>query len=325
MENYELLYSKVKDFLKSWESKDVDKLNEIFKSDLICYLSTVVEYIDGSQHSRSGIKNFILDTPNSDYFHISMYNFVCRYNSSKAQTSFITVGRAINRINEHICSFEFTAEFVISWENVNDEWLGYEMRMQVTDYHGDLEIFKSWYFEDQKAKWYPGIHLPVIQGELDNPWFVIQNSERIMSDQEQIEEQLYRFAFGEDMLAFNQVEATLSDDFLAEMAPWGIMDKRLFMTAVKHHRTRTLTWAHPLKIKSIELNDNVADVVAYRITGHRQRTRETILDESNYNHEFSCAHYRLRLKKINNIWKLFEFHYYLGIQDLGEYIDSDLM
>ena len=116
---------------------------------------------------------------------ITCCNYVCRLNGFDAQQSFVAVAHTVKFVGEEIRTLEFSAFFNNSWKKVEDEWKISEMRMDIVDYFGDYEEFlDSWYYEDPKAKWYPGIHLPVIQGEMDSPWVRIPDAEDILSDEE---------------------------------------------------------------------------------------------------------------------------------------------
>lgn len=317
--DYDEIRQKTGMFLDMWKGGTVDGLDEIVVSDAVCNLGTVKEYPDGSQHSRYGVENFILDTPRADVFFIRTYNYVCRIKEEMAQQSFVAIGRAVKESGgEDIQSFEFSAFFNNCWVRQDEGWKMKEIRMDIVDYHGDYEEFLDcWYYEDPKAKWYAGIHLPVIQGELDSPWTRIPVAWDVLSEEEKCMEQFLRYAYGIDTLAFAHVNDAMDEGIVINMAPWGTMDKRGFMTAVKYHRQAARYWTHTVKPESIDINGDVCEMKLYRMAGHRQRTHNVEIVRGNMDREYACARYEVRMEKKEGIWKMTRMYYYLGVIECG--------
>lgn len=311
-------------FLEMWKNGAPDGLEKIVAADAKCNLSTVKDYTDGSQHSVYGVRNFILDTPKTDVFHIEVCNYVCRIADGKAQQSAVAVCRASRIEGEEVRSFEMSAFFVNSWEKKEDGWKITVMRMDIVDSRGDIPEFESaWYFEEPKARWFPGVHLPVIEGEMDSPWRVIPEAEEVLTEEEKVIETFSRYAYGIDTLAFEHVDATMSENIVVNMAPWGTMDKRGFLTTLKYHRQPSRYWTHSARPESVEIDGDRCKVRLFRMAGHRQRSHEVTIGLANIDREYACARYEVEMAREDGSWRITKLYYYLGIIDLGDYADTE--
>ncbi|MEY8345406.1 nuclear transport factor 2 family protein [Niallia circulans] len=325
-EDYDEIRSTFEKFLGSWKTKDLDVLDECFVPDTKCYLSTVKDYSCGSQHSIYGIRNFVEDMAETDVFHIRICNYVSRIADNVGHQIATVICRVAKYgDNKEINSFEFSALFANGWiKTETGSWKMNEVRMDIVDYSGDFEDFsKNWYFEDKNAKWYQGVHLPVINGELDSPWNRIPHSEIVLSEEEKVMETFSRYAFGIDTISFENVSPIFSDDFVAVMAPWGNLDKRGFMSTIKYHRQPARYWTHSVVPEKIEINGDNAELRLYRMAGHKQRSHPIVITKENVDTEYACARYEVKMKKENGIWKLSRIEYFLGILEVGSYIEQD--
>ena len=320
--DYDEIKTKFQAFLNLWKKGVTEGLEALVIADAKCNLSTVRDYSDGSQHSIYGVRNFILDTPKADVFHITACNYVCRLGYGKAQQSAVTVCRASKYEGETVKSFEFSCLFVNSWVQTEDGWKISQLRMDIVDSKGDYKEFEeAWYYEEPKAKWFVGVHLPVVQGEMDSPWRCIPDAEDVLTEEEKVLDVFNRYAYGIDTLAFSHVDETMSERIVVNMAPWGTMDKRGFLTTLKYHRQPSRYWTHSAKPELIQMDEDKCILKLYRMAGHRQRNHEVVIDASNINEEYACARYEVEMEKEEGIWKITKLYYYLGILNLGEYED----
>lgn len=322
-ENYDQIRDNFTAFIQTWKNKDTDALHDILRKDTKCYLSTVKAYTCGSQHSLYGVRDFVMDMPDADVFHTRICNYACRYDEKEAQQIATVVCRVAKYVTDQdLQTFEFSALFANTWLKDQEGWKISVLRMDIVDADGDYEDFmKRWYFEDTHAKWFEGVHLPVINGELDSPWVRFPMCENVLDEKEAILECFAHYAFGIDTLSFENLRPTFADDFVAIMAPWGAMDKRAFMTTLKYHRQPARYWTHSVLPESIEINGNTALVHAYRMAGHKQRNHPLTITAENVDIEHACARYEIQLRKEEGIWKVTRIEYYLGILEVGPYRD----
>lgn len=322
-ENYDLIRGKFNQYMEALRTRNVDNLGDIFTDDVKVYLSTVASYPDGSQHSLNGIRDFVRDQPATDGYHIRVCNYVCHIAGDLAQQSASVVFHVYKNEGKTFKYFDFTQMYTNTWVKGKDGWKITVIRMDLMNHTGDYKEFEdAWFYEEPKAKWFPGVHLPCISGELDNPWHVIPVSEEELTDEEQIMEAMACYAYGIDAVSFDNLPKVLSRDIVVNMQPWGTMDYRLFIGTLKYHRQPERYWTHPVKLDRCVINGEEADLCLYRMSGHAQRKHPLIYTNANKDHEFACARYEIKLRKENGVWRLTRMEYLLGLLDLGEY-ESD--
>lgn len=323
--DYDEIKEKFGIFVSTWRNKKTELLDEVIDPEIVCYMSIVKAYTDGSQHSRSGVKNFIKDFPKSDVLHTRICNYVCRIHEQEAVQSADIVIEALKfeKGNDKAKTFEGTAMLVNHWSKTENGWIMDELRMDVCPHGGDLETFtEEWYFDEPLAKYHEGVHFPCIQGECDSPWNRIKEAEDVLTEEEKIQEVFAKYNFGVDNLMFNHVDDVLSESLMAAMPPWGPMNKRHYLECLKFHRQKDRYWAHPVRVKKIEIKDDHAQLHLYRMAGHRQRNHPYVFTKENQNIEHACGRYILDFKKEDGEWKICQWKYYLGVIELGEYKDE---
>lgn len=317
--DYDDIKNRFFSLIKAWENYDSDSVGQYVHEDVKCYMGTCKDYTDGSRHSLNGLKGFIKETVPSEYLHMSVYNFLCRGNETEAKMTAIVCGVAADA-QWQTCQFSFLFANTLTKEN--NEWLFSEIRFDLVENDGDYqEFFEPWYIGEKKAKWFPGVHLPVISGELDNPYNHYDVKPDLLSDEEQMQEAFSRYAFGIDTVSFENLDDVFSEDLLINMAPFGPMDKRTAMQTLKFHRQPDKFWIHPGKIETVKICGNEAYIRMYRMSGHRQRSNPLILTRDNINHEYACARYEIKMINENEEWKFLRMDYFLGVIDLGPYND----
>ena len=210
--DYEEIRETFSKFVQAWKTKDTELLEECFIKEASCNLSTVSKYPCGGQHGIYGMKDFVLDVPSPHFFYSQICNFVARINADEAcQTATVVCLTGVYE-GEQVRTMEFSAMFANTWVRRQEGWRIGEMRMDVTEYGGDYQEFiDKWYFEKPELKYYFGIHLPCISGEMDNPWFRIPEEEDVKSDEEKILETFSRYAYGIDTLNLDLLPGALSD------------------------------------------------------------------------------------------------------------------
>lgn len=320
-------YNEIKErfygFLQTWKSRNVAELDQYVLADVRCFMEQVEAYASGAQHSLYGVKDFVNDMVDTDVFHIRVANFACRISGDLAQQSGTAICRVAKFVDEDgIKASEFSAMFANEWVKTAEGWKMSEIRMDIVDKSGNFdEFFVNWHFEDGKAKWYQGIHLPVINGELDSPWLKIRDAEDVLSEEEKLLDMFYCYTFGIDTLNFEHVYPALAEDFVGIMDPWGQLDRRGFLSTMKMHRQPARHWTHSAVPESIEIDGDTAFMKLYRMAGHAQRKHPLVITRENVDTEHACARYDIYAKKEDGCWKLKRVEYYLGILEVGSYED----
>lgn len=324
-QDYDEIREKFGQFVSTWKNKKDSILDAFIDKEIICHMSIVKEYADGSQHCISGVKNFVRDFPKSDVLHTRICNFVCRVKGNEASQTADVVCMALKfeKGSNTSKTFECTAMLANHWKKTVSGWMMDELRMDICPHGGDLETFtEEWYFDEPLAKFYPGVHFPCIQGEVDSPWNRIPDAEDFLTEEEKIQESFAKYNFGVDNLMLNHVDDVLSESLIAAMPPWGPMDKRHYLECLKFHRQKDRYWAHPVCVKDISISEDYAQLYLYRMAGHRQRKHPYVYTKENQDMEHACGRYVLDFRKENGIWKICKWYYYLGVIELGEYKDD---
>ncbi|WP_320973731.1 nuclear transport factor 2 family protein [Dysgonomonas capnocytophagoides] len=309
-------------FIRAWGKADTNILDHCFTAECACHLSIVKKYPCGSQHGLIGIKDFIAKQPQPDFFYITPCNFVVRIKENEAQQSTILVCRCGVFENDNVRIIEFSALLSNHWTKTEGGWKIDDFKMDITECSGEYtEFIENWYFEKQDLAYYHGIHLPVISGELDAPWFRIPQEEDVKTDEERILEAFSRYAYGIDTLNFSLLTEALANDLVVNMAPWGAMDKREFMQTLKYKRQAVRYWNHPALLDCVLLHENSADLRLHRMAGHRQSAMPIIFTKENYDIQYADARYEIKMIKEDGIWKILRMDYFLGTIQLGKFSD----
>lgn len=318
-QDYEEIKGVFERFISNWCNRNTDDLCNCFVQDVKCYMGTCKDSTDGGRHSVNGVTGFVNEMTKCSHLHMNIYNFLCRAKDEKAYMTAIVTGVAATAKGEwKTCEFDFM--FANSLIKTNDGWKINEMRFDLTDTNGEFkEFMEPWFIGEPKARWFEGVHLPMICGDLDNVWVRIKECEEVLTEVEQIYATFSRYAFGIDAVSFQHLDEAFSDDLVMNMAPFGSMDKRCAMQTLKFHRQPDKYWIHPAKVDSIEIDRDEAKVRLYRMAGHRQRHNPLILTAENIDNEHACARYELKMRKENGQWRINRLDYFLGILDVGPY------
>ena len=319
-ENYDVIREKFHSYLECLRTRNTDHLENLVTEEVKVYLSTVAAYPDGSQHSLYGIRDFIRDQPATDGYYYTVCNYVCHVAENRAQQSASVFFHVYKNEGKGFRYFDFTQMYTNTWEKMESGWKMTTIRMDLMNHTGDYKEFEDcWFYEEPKAKWFPGVHLPCISGELDNPWHVIPESQEELTEEEKIAEAMACYAYGIDTVSFDNLPKALSEDIVVNMQPWGTMDYRLFIATLKYHRQPDRYWTHPVKLDRCEVHGDTADLYLYRMSGHAQRKHPLVYTNENKDHAFACARYEIQLRKESGVWKLTRMDYLLGLIDLGPF------
>lgn len=320
LRNYDIILSKFGCYIDAMKTRSPERLKDIFIPEAKVYLSTVRDFQDSSQHGLNGISNYIVDQPETDAYYARICNPVVRIKDDRAQMTALVVCHTYRGNNEDFRYFDFTQLYSVRWALLGEEWRISELRMDLTNHTGtDSAFCEGWFFQDLQTEWTPNMHLPCVNGELDNPWHIIAEDETILSEEEQILETMYAYAFGVDCGCFDNLEKTLSPDVIIDMQPWGIMNRRVFMTTLKYIRATVFYSGHPVVPYNIQSDGKNAVVRLWRLSGQVHKYYPVDYSYEERDHEYSSASYIVKLKKENGKWSIVNLTYLWGLTDLGTF------
>lgn len=344
--DYDTIKEKFKSYIQMWNTDwnayDVEPLKKIFDPDVFFSTSTSLTMPNGAQDSIYGVYDFLKYFPRTDILQRSIYNYVCRICKDEAYLYAEIPCTAFN-LNDQLDFYEFTAMVTCTWKKLTDGWKIVDMRHEIVGERGTLKSYfeKFWHFEKEDNF---GHHagesgtmflssgtntdfsrLPVIRGEGDSPWLNVPEAENILTEEEKIKEALTKYFFGEEHNSFVHCYEALSKDYGA-YSYFGTdghtrKDTVNNLSAARQTKKYVIT---PVKYNSIEIKENRAYVLAQRVRGLRQNSREYVYTKENMDIEHTCARLELELVKENGDWKLAFLKSYKGLYEGKKWDSEDL-
>ena len=309
-------------FIALWKSHEFETLPKLMDKEVLFWSSTVKAYATGAQHGLFGVRRFIESIPATDVLHYRICNFICHGDDNTAISTASVVFKAVDIAEDGSGKvFEFSVNHAVHWQLDHDAWMMTEIRQDVIRHRDETgKSDEAWHFEDPKGVWHDGIHLPLINGELDSPWRNYPEDENtFFTDEEKIQECFARYMFGVDTISYVHSVDCVSDDAIFVASPWGVLNKRERLLTSKFHRQKDRNGVHPFLVESIDINGDLAECRFFRMSGHNQRDGEYIYNASNKDMEYACARWALVFRNENGTWRIFRFNYYLGIVEVGNY------
>lgn len=307
-------YEQIKELFEGlvyvWASRDTQALDNILPGEIHCNMSIIPDDPQGGLHGINRLKAFFGQRQDTDYFDIQVCNYVGRVAGQEAAQSAAIVATAV-RESETFEACRFAGLFSNRLQKKDEQWMFSEIRLDITHVEGDFaELTGDWYMGKPQSGWYEGIHLPVVSGELDNPFRIVPVSESQLTDEEMVLEAFYRYAFGIDTVSLDNAEAVLAEDVVVNMAPFGSMDKRTFLQTLKIQRMPDRHWIHPVQPEEVLIQGERAFVRLNRLMGHEER--HPALSPDNYRQKMACARYELKLTKEDGDWRISRMDYLFG-------------
>lgn len=298
-------------FIEALRSDSFECLPEICTSDCRADFSTV-GHLAGIAEMQSKLK---WPGPEINISKATVWNFTARSKDENGQQlAYVQFTRGIDD-GEQLWPFQFGGEFCNSFVCENGVWKLSHVRFDLCYEKGNnLFVRGHWKLMDY-AK-YSG-HEPMINAELDNPWLVIPNDCEPQTDEEQIFELMYKYAFAFDHGDFHFLQTFVTEDFMIN----GSAHRKDYWTMPlesgdffrhrsvsdflrdKYHKEARMM--HACRMKHIEINGDTA--VAYMPRGEEHRLKNRMLTRDNVHSVFSTALHFIYAKKINGEWKMYKY------------------
>lgn len=208
-EDYDNIGNLLASFVENWQSHEDEHLDDLFYQDVKCCISTSFEE-DSCLNGLYHLKRFVKETPEHDRHEYQIGNRIIRVSGTDGYSVCETAIKAYF----HGECFDYIAEIACRYRK-QGSWKISEIRIDIQDFDSPLrDVFaKSWYFSKKLAILEPGVHMPCIMPELDNPYYQIPECGYEKSEEEKIEECFAKYNFGKDNLLYIWVKETLSDRF----------------------------------------------------------------------------------------------------------------
>lgn len=308
--------------VEALRTNDFSVLGEICTADCKADFSTV-GHLSGIEEMQ---KKLAWKGPDTNVSRATVWNFTARSSETRGQqTAYVQFIRAIED-GEELYPFLYGGEFANSFVCDNGVWKFSHIRFDLCYEEGNnLFVYPDWKLIDY-AK-YCG-HEPMINAELDNPWLVIPDDCEPQTDEEQIFELMYRYAFAFDHGDFRFLQSFVTEDFFingskhrkdywsAPLESGDFLGHRMVSDFLRDKYHKEAKMMHACRMGSIEMHGDTA--VAYMPRGEEHRLKNRQLTHENVHSIFSTALHFIYAKKVEGVWKMYKYR----IEPISEVIPT---
>ena len=237
-EDYDEIKRLFTQFIHAWESGNTEEMDMCVSADVYARFSMFGEGCLSRQSLKLQLGAY---SQAPDYKKFKVHNFVCLIEGNRAQQSAGLSGVFTDRNGQE--RYWFTGMFTVSYIKNAAGWRMAQIHFELLndntvdmkrDSGGRISIVptkqspfvKNWISINDRIGWFHKCPLPVVSGEYDAPWFVIENRENVGTDEEQIRELFYRYCFGLDMNVFLLWDEIFLPDSVVNFKMFGPMNKR---------------------------------------------------------------------------------------------------
>lgn len=312
--------------VKAWESADVSDIDDMILPDA---------YIDftifGRDIGREKLKELLGERPRkTEFARFQLFNNVCLVEKGRAQQSVAMVGVYADPNEGEWTRFGFEGTFANSFVKTKEGWKFSAIKFQLTNEDstlwcrlltsgiaqvkgpGDLSFVSHWPYpkHDDRVGWHPGTRVPAINPEFDAPWYVIKNRENPGTEEEQIQEVYWKYAYGIDFDCFRLYDEVFTEDACIIYGDDRPYTKRSVQEFLKAERQGSCRCVHVGFFTEVNVDGNTAEGKLY-LHGPMLQA-EGKLTEELVKKRFVWARYNLSFAKENGQWKIRRMKFYLG-------------
>lgn len=310
-ENRRAMHEVFLKLIEAMRSNCYDGLTDICTWDCKADFSTV-GHLSGINEIR---EKLAWPGPQTEISKASIWNFVARSDKIKGQQlAYVQFIRAIDDGCE-VYPFLYGGEFINNFIFVDGQWKISYIRFDLCYEEGNnLFVYPDWTLIDYAR--YSG-HEPMVNAELDNPWLVVPVDSDPQSDEEQVFELMYKYAFAFDHGDFRFLQSFVTEDFFINGSGqrkdyWSVplengdfLGHRIVSDFLRDKYHKEAKMMHACRMKSIEINGDTA--VAIMPRGEEHRLKKNILSSENIHSMFSTALHFIYAKKVNHEWKMYKY------------------
>lgn len=182
-----------------------------------------------------------------------------------------------------------------------------ELRLQLNAVEGEVSVLADWALPVAHRQWKPGDAPAVVSSELDAPWHRVPRNTLVLSDEEQMAQAWYRYAWGLDQADHALLSRSFSQDARAVLPPMGTLEgRRMLVTTLKAFRMPWPWMLHagtPMAIAHTPGSRHARMVLGRLIPG-RMRLED--------GRPLYGAHYQIQLSQVDGDWLLDRMDYHEG-------------
>lgn len=233
-----------------------------------------------------------------NYARYKIFNYVCFHLDITARSS--CVMSALIGLNQpdYFHYFQFSGYYLNDYKKIDGKWKISKIRFNLDMEDGNTLFVNHWWKLIDYRYFEGASHYPICS-EVENPWDTYYHANDDESEDEQVLDALFRYAWGIDHADF-KIFATCCNDFVKfahvnsreelKTIPDDVgMNKSELIRFMKYKRYKEPTMEHIYKVKRVEILNGKAIVEVYRYEPHRLGT--TKLNKLNMNDDFYSGHF----------------------------------
>lgn len=316
-ENRKAIYKAFRSLLECIRTDDYSTLSEICTTDCVAEFSTVGK-MKGIDEIAAGLK---WPGPDCNVKKAQIWNFVARSNNEGfgQQCAYIQNCMAIDD-GINLFPFLYGGQFCNSYQKIEGQWKITHIKFDLAYQFGNnLFVRGAWKLLD------PAIfngHWPMINSELDAPWYVIPEDCEPQSDEEQVLELQFEKIFGMDNGDFHLTLQPVTEDHFQNFKPRGYYGKRDYNNFLKgkHHKESRLQ--HANRMAEVHVYGDKA--VAWLPRGEDHRLRNRVFNRKTIHSMVTTGGHKVWARKEDGRWKMYRLRTILVPTQFDEIDDSVL-
>ena len=308
-----------------WQDGDPTRWEGLFAQDVLLDFSIFREGITPGELAEK-----IASAKGSrDYSRFEVFNYVCRIAGEHAVQSFSMLGTYAKQVGEKVLNFRFEGVFSNKLQLDDGVWRFAEVKFQLTDENsifwprlysdgiplepgvGDASLAPEWdvLYEDRIGV-FADKRLPSIVAEYDAPWYAVPQDEVVLSDEEQLAEVYYRYAYGIDFDCFPLYDEVFTPDATIIYGDDRPYDPRGAMDMLKFERQGSCRCVHTGYIDDVRIDGDYATASFYLRATYLPPSYEVTMES--IQREVIWARYKLAYKRMDGGWRISQLNFYPG-------------
>ena len=312
-------------FVRAWQSGKTEALDDLMTEDCEIDFSIFDKGISHEDFKRE----LATRTRKTTYTRFELFNCVCRVAGDRAQQSATICGVFADEDTEPTASLGFTAKMANALVKTVDGWRYSALRLELagtSDNHarlyttgvglaylngGDTGFIANWHPIPTQVGWHDGTRILSVVPEVDAPWYAVPERTDAPSDEELINEVLYRYCFALDFDCLDIYYGVFTEDAMLAYGEGRIYDKRGVTKMLRFEREGGIGSHHVLYVDHVDIDGNQAYAKIYR-SGADFVPSAWLYSHEGLRTNNLIGRYDMRFQKVGLEWRIQFLHYYQG-------------
>lgn len=294
--NRKAMYRCFCELIDAIRTNEFSAIKNICTEDCVAEFSTAGKFV-GIDAIMNGLK---WPGPYCQVKKSTIWNFVARSNKEGIgqQSAYVQNIMAIDD-GVNVFPFIFGGQYCNSFVETSEGWKISYIRFDLVYSVGNTLFVKDkWFLIDPER--YSG-HDPIINVELDAPWYVIPDDCEPQSDAEQIFELQFKKTFGFDRGDFHLTLQAVTEDHCQFNLEKG---NRIYNNFLKMKQHKESNLQHANRFGTLEINGNYA--IAFMPRGEDHRLKDMVFTRDNIHSITTTEAHKVYAKKVNGEWKMYK-------------------